>query len=171
MLKTCVSRLTGLKMFPKFPKMRSTSRSIPKFTKIMPSRKFQFHLILILRLSKFSIEYSFLKLNIFRIFWELPQEISEPFVIFGILFEWKAPPVCKVRRERISRDSLIISFRGKMAEVQQHVGLPSGYEYDFVSTVFDEYHCLICQLPLREPVLTRCGHRYCKRCLNEAIKR
>ena len=58
-----------------------------------------------------------------------------------------------------------------MAEVQQRVGLPSGYEYDFVSTVFDEYHCLICQLPLREPVLTRCGHRYCKRCLNEAIKR
>ena len=67
--------------------------------------------------------------------------------------------------------TLLDKLRDKMAEVQQHVGLPSGYEYDFVSIVFDEYHCLICQLPLREPVLTRCGHRYCKRCLNEAIKR
>ena len=58
----------------------------------------------------------------------------------------------------------------KMAEVECGA-LPSGYEYDFVSSVFDEYHCLICHLPLREPVLTRCGHRYCKECLNEAIRR
>jgi len=57
-----------------------------------------------------------------------------------------------------------------MAEVER-AALPLGYEYDFVSTVFDEYHCLICHLPLREPVLTRCGHRYCKDCLNEAIRR
>ena len=50
-------------------------------------------------------------------------------------------------------------------------GLPCGYEYEFISSVFEEYHCHICHLPLREPVLTRCGHRYCKKCLDEAIKR
>ena len=50
-------------------------------------------------------------------------------------------------------------------------GLPYGYEYEFISSVFEEYHCHICHLPLREPVLTRCGHRYCKKCLDEAIKR
>lgn len=50
-------------------------------------------------------------------------------------------------------------------------GLPCGYEYEFISSVFEEYHCYICHLPLREPVLTRCGHRYCKKCLDEAIKR
>ena len=49
--------------------------------------------------------------------------------------------------------------------------LPGGYEYEFMSSVFEEYHCHICHLPLREPVLTRCGHRYCKKCLDEAIKR
>ena len=57
----------------------------------------------------------------------------------------------------------------KMAD--EGISLPSGYEYDFVSTVLDEYHCIICHLPLREPVLTRCGHRYCKKCLYETIRR
>ena len=49
--------------------------------------------------------------------------------------------------------------------------LPSGYEYEFISTVLDDQHCLICHLPLREPVQTRCGHRFCKKCLDEAIRR
>ena len=49
--------------------------------------------------------------------------------------------------------------------------LPSGYEYEFISAVLEDFHCLICHLPLREPVLTRCGHRYCKGCLDEAIRR
>ena len=57
-----------------------------------------------------------------------------------------------------------------MAE-QDSLLLPCGFEYEFVSAVFDEYYCLICQLPLRVPVLTRCGHRYCKECLDEAMKR
>lgn len=58
----------------------------------------------------------------------------------------------------------------KMAEVAKNP-LPSGYEYEFISTVLDDHHCLICHLPLREPVLTRCGHRFCKNCLDEAIRR
>jgi len=58
----------------------------------------------------------------------------------------------------------------EMAEVGKNP-LPSGYEYEFISTVLDDHHCLICHLPLREPVLTRCGHRFCKNCLDEAIRR
>ena len=58
----------------------------------------------------------------------------------------------------------------KMAEVGMNL-LPSGYEYEFISTVLDDHHCLICHLPLREPVQTRCGHRFCKKCLDEAIRR
>ena len=58
----------------------------------------------------------------------------------------------------------------EMAEVRMN-SLPSGYEYEFISTVLDDHHCLICHLPLREPVQTRCGHRFCKKCLNEAIRR
>ena len=58
----------------------------------------------------------------------------------------------------------------EMAEVRMN-SLPSGYEYEFISTVLDDHHCLICHLPLREPVQTRCGHRFCKKCLDEAIRR
>ena len=58
----------------------------------------------------------------------------------------------------------------KMAEVGRNP-LPSGYEYEFISTVLEDHHCLICHLPLREPVQTRCGHRFCKKCLDEAIRR
>ena len=60
--------------------------------------------------------------------------------------------------------------KAKMAEVGMNP-LPSGYEYEFISTVLDDHHCLICHLPLREPVQTRCGHRFCKICLDEAIRR
>ena len=64
-------------------------------------------------------------------------------------------------------------YNAKMAEVSGGGKrlLPSGYEYEFISTVLDDYHCLICHLPLREPVQTRCGHRFCKNCLDEAIRR
>ena len=48
---------------------------------------------------------------------------------------------------------------------------PSGYEEDFVEEVDEDFQCPICHLPLKEPVLTRCGHRYCKECLDEQIGR
>ena len=48
---------------------------------------------------------------------------------------------------------------------------PSGYEEDFVEEVDEDFQCPICHLPLKEPVLTRCGHRYCKECLDEHIVR
>ena len=48
---------------------------------------------------------------------------------------------------------------------------PSGYEEDFVNTVEEDFQCLICHLPLKEPVLTRCGHRFCKECLEEHNRR
>lgn len=49
--------------------------------------------------------------------------------------------------------------------------VPSGYEYDFVSHVDEDYICQICQLPLKQAILTRCGHRFCKECLDEYFRR
>jgi len=53
----------------------------------------------------------------------------------------------------------------------QSIRLPSGHDEEFMSEVEDDFHCLICQLPLKEPVLTRCGHRFCKECLKEHLRR
>lgn len=48
---------------------------------------------------------------------------------------------------------------------------PSGYDEDFLDTVEHDFICLICQLPLREPLQTKCGHRFCKGCLEECFRR
>ena len=49
--------------------------------------------------------------------------------------------------------------------------VPSGYDYDFVSLIDEDYICQICQLPLKQAVLTRCGHRFCHDCLKESFRR
>ena len=49
--------------------------------------------------------------------------------------------------------------------------MPFGYDEDFVSPIDEDLQCSICYLPLREPVLTRCGHRFCGECLDRHIAR
>ena len=58
-----------------------------------------------------------------------------------------------------------------MAEGRRNTRLPSGYAEDFVNAVEEDLQCSACHLPLKEPVLTRCGHRFCKECLEEHFKR
>ena len=58
-----------------------------------------------------------------------------------------------------------------MAEAPRNTKLPSGFDEEFVYDVEDDFLCLICQLPLKEPVLTRCGHRFCNACLEEHLRR
>ena len=48
---------------------------------------------------------------------------------------------------------------------------PMGYADDFVNAVEDEIICCICHWPLKEPVQTRCGHRFCEECLEEYFTR
>ncbi|XP_068688043.1 TNF receptor-associated factor 4-like isoform X2 [Montipora foliosa] len=47
----------------------------------------------------------------------------------------------------------------------------SGYDYVFVSSVPEDELCPICSSPLKEPVQTRCGHRFCSLCLEKSMKR
>ena len=58
-----------------------------------------------------------------------------------------------------------------MAEAQCNTQLPSGHDDEFLYAVEDDFMCLICHLPLKEPVLTRCGHRFCNACLEEYLLR
>ena len=59
----------------------------------------------------------------------------------------------------------------KMAEGGRNTRLPSGHAEDFVNAVEEDLQCSICHFPLKEPVLTRCGHRFCKEYLEEQFKR
>lgn len=49
--------------------------------------------------------------------------------------------------------------------------LPCGYDDVFLSAFDEDFQCRICDLPLREPVLTRCGHRFCRQCLEQYMLR
>ncbi|XP_068669883.1 TNF receptor-associated factor 4-like [Montipora foliosa] len=46
-----------------------------------------------------------------------------------------------------------------------------GYEDDFVDAVEEDLKCVICQFPLRDPILTKCGHRFCNKCLDTYFTR
>ncbi|XP_068682704.1 TNF receptor-associated factor 6-like isoform X1 [Montipora foliosa] len=47
----------------------------------------------------------------------------------------------------------------------------SGYDLSFVREVPAEYLCPICDCPMRDPVQTKCGHRFCKVCLEKSFTR
>ena len=57
-----------------------------------------------------------------------------------------------------------------MAEARAYPSL-GGYDDEFVNEVEHELQCAICHLPLKEPTLTKCGHRFCKQCLDEHFTR
>ncbi|XP_022805210.1 TNF receptor-associated factor 4-like [Stylophora pistillata] len=56
-----------------------------------------------------------------------------------------------------------------MAEASKTI-LPLGYVDEFVTEVERDLECSICHFPLKDPVLTRCGHRFCKECLEENFR-
>lgn len=47
----------------------------------------------------------------------------------------------------------------------------SSYDYVFLAEVPDEYTCPICSNPMKEPVQTKCGHRFCRLCLEKSMER
>ncbi len=71
---------------------------------------------------------------------------------------------------RIDHKAFTFECFYKMAQAPGNQ-LPSGYDEEFVNAVEEDFQCLICHVPLKEPVLTRCGHRFCKDCLEEHFRR
>lgn len=57
-----------------------------------------------------------------------------------------------------------------MAEAQANLSL-GGYDDNFVNKVDDDLMCGICIFPVKEPVLTDCGHRFCRACLDGHFNR
>ncbi|XP_047130571.2 TNF receptor-associated factor 4 isoform X2 [Hydra vulgaris] len=46
-----------------------------------------------------------------------------------------------------------------------------GFDVNFLQELSDDHECPICKLALREPILTKCGHRLCLSCSEEMRKR
>ena len=73
-------------------------------------------------------------------------------------------------RETLIAEHAEILAAAKMAE-RRIEALSVGYDEEFVNPLDDDFTCLICQVALREPVLTRCGHRFCRGCLEQCFSR
>ena len=72
------------------------------------------------------------------------------------------------KQENPGDDAVSVSA---MAEVPNSRSVPSGHDEQFVVQPDEDLHCIICSLPSKEPVLTRCGHRFCRQCLEESLRR
>ena len=73
----------------------------------------------------------------------------------------------------MKKDKCDVFYIINMAESEaQEVGLSlGGYDEEFINAIEDDLQCTICHLPLKHPMLTKCGHRCCKKCLDEHFKR
>lgn len=58
-----------------------------------------------------------------------------------------------------------------MAEVTPEPCLPSGYDDEFVEPVNGGLQCGICRLPMKDPMITNCGHHFCRGCIEEHLRR
>ena len=58
-----------------------------------------------------------------------------------------------------------------MSEAQSNPPALGGYDDEFVNAVEEDWRCVICQLPLKQPIQTKCGHSFCTQCLNGHFER
>ena len=58
-----------------------------------------------------------------------------------------------------------------MTEVPPEPCLPSGYDDEFVEPVNGGLQCGICRLPMKDPMITNCGHHFCRGCIEEHLRR
>ena len=58
-----------------------------------------------------------------------------------------------------------------MTEVPPEPCLPSGYDDEFIEPVNGGLQCGICLLPMKDPMITNCGHHFCRGCIEEHLRR
>ena len=53
----------------------------------------------------------------------------------------------------------------------QNVPELGGYDYEFTGKVPDNCECLVCHLPMKDPVqIVGCGHRLCNICMESLLR-
>ena len=77
----------------------------------------------------------------------------------------------RVYASKRGNDIAVKAHANAMAEVPVNRPVPCGYNEEFVDPPDDDLLCIICFLPSKEPVLTRCGHHFCSQCLEEHMRR
>ena len=67
--------------------------------------------------------------------------------------------------------TLHICFRFRLKMAAGGVPELGGYEYEFVGEIPDDWDCLVCQLPLKDPIqIEKCGHRLCEICVGTILR-
>ena len=63
---------------------------------------------------------------------------------------------------KTEQDSCFI-FKEKLnMAAGQNVPQLGGYDYEFTGKVPEDYECLVCHLPMKDPVqIVQCGHKFC----------
>ena len=73
--------------------------------------------------------------------------------------------------KKFSDVSHVISTKRNKMAASGGVTQLGGYEYEFLSPVPDKWICLVCQLPLNDPVqVGGCGHRFCRICMDKVMR-
>ena len=45
-----------------------------------------------------------------------------------------------------------------------------GYDHEFIDPVLSSQKCVVCLLPMKDAVQTKCGHRFCGVCVKRSIR-
>ncbi|XP_072236101.1 TNF receptor-associated factor 6 [Leuresthes tenuis] len=86
------------------------------------------------------------------------------------------PSGCALMMLEIERESLLSPsegpgpFNSNSSSSLQAAAPLQGYDVEFDPPLESKYECPICLMALRNAVQTRCGHRFCKSCIEKSIR-
>ena len=88
-------------------------------------------------------------------------------LLFVVIKKYRVIPAVVILENEKTLGTRLASMA--MAEVPNSRSVPSGHDEQFINPPGEDLHCIICFLPSKEPVLTRCDHKFCGQCLEEYI--
>lgn len=76
----------------------------------------------------------------------------------------------KERESLLSPSESPGTMMGASSSSLQSAAPIQGYDVEFDPPLESKYECPICLMALRNAVQTRCGHRFCKSCIEKSIR-